>query len=212
MTARRRAGAGLAAAGVAALLVAGCSSGGGSAGEGGTTTTRGKPTTTTSTTRPSSNRDAPGTAFATGWPKGSGGECAGHRPGKGGVLMTFCHGRAKVTVTTPDGPHELVGVCWRDARELEVDAGVTVGEGWDGPWPDYVTFRADATSGDTSNHVVAWIDGTEHLLQDMQGSISLDGKRPGNTIGPAAVAAGRVKAEYEGTDLQRQEIKVSVDC
>jgi hypothetical protein len=200
---------------LASLAVAGCSSSGGSDGSSrSTSTTEPAAERTTSTTTKASDTDAPGLAFAHGWPKGSGGECDGHSPGEDGVLMTFCHGEAQVTVTATPGaaPRHLQGVCWIDAGSLEVDAGVTVGRGWKGAWPDYVTLRAAASTGPSGTIVAAWIDGTEHLLQDARGTVAAAGNGPGITVDEDMLATPGVALSFTAQDLARTPVKVDVSC
>ena len=160
------------------LILAACSSS--SHDSASTTTTPGAATTTTkavatTSTLPRSNEDAPALSFAHGWPADSGGSCDGHEPGKAGVLMTFCHGPSTITVKLADGDHVLKGVCWFDAGHLEVDAGTTVGGAFTGTWPDYATFQGPTTVGTGSASGVAWISGTQHLLDTASVTVTVDG-------------------------------------
>jgi len=208
---------GLAAIAVAVAVLGGCSGSGGSGGSAATTTSRRTPTTVgpsrPTSTRPAANlEDAPGALFTAGWPKGSGGECAGQQPGRAGVVMTFCHGPATVTVTLPDGAHTLRGVCWFNGSTLEVDAGVTVGRAFSGPWPDYVTMQLPSSAGPVDQTFVAWIDGRQHLVETAFGTMVEPKTASGAPIPPGTVSGRDLTIDakgYSGTDQATDALHVA---
>ena len=105
---------------VLVVIVAACS--GSSGGTAAPTTTAGAGSTTTGSTRvvpkvTAPPGDAANAIFANGYPKVGAGMCDGHQPGRDHVLMTFCHGPAKFTVTIGTTTRELAGICWVNGGE-----------------------------------------------------------------------------------------------
>lgn len=124
--------------------------------------------------------------------------CSAYKPGKNGVIRTFCSGSATATVTV-SGTTTVIkgGTCGKSGNYFTVNVGVVVSPSYKGAKPNYFGLDVPPTATSFTNAILSYAVG------------GAGGYATSNT---GTVASNHKSGTFSGTDLQGRAVSGSFTC
>jgi hypothetical protein len=124
--------------------------------------------------------------------------CSAYKPGRKGVIRTFCSGQATATVTSA-GTTTVIkgGTCGRSGMYFTVNVGVVVSPSYKGPKPNYFGLDVPPTATSFTNAVLSYA------------TRGVGGYATSNS---GTVASNHKSGTFSGTDLEGKTVSGSFTC
>lgn len=124
--------------------------------------------------------------------------CSAYKPGKNGVIRTFCTGPATATVTAAGTTTVMKGgTCGKSGPYFTVNVGVVISPSYKGSKPNYFGLDVPPTATTFTNAVLSYAVG---------------GVGDYATSNSGTVASNHKRGTFSGTDLQGQAVSGSFTC
>ncbi len=124
--------------------------------------------------------------------------CSAYKPGRNGVIRTFCSGSATAAVTTA-GTTTVIkgGTCGKSGNYFTVNVGVVVSPNYKGSKPNYFGLDVSPTATSFTNAILSYAAG------------GVGGYATSNS---GTVALNHKNGTFSGTDLEGKAVSGSFTC